>query len=94
MAKKLLISKLAERNIDEILQNVYEFTSSATSSQKLLNDFIKHFELISMLPKSGKLQADKTRITFCRHYRIVYQEAGEFLEIITVIHSRRKYPQL
>ncbi|URL05754.1 hypothetical protein L4F92_06625 [Avibacterium sp. 21-595] len=34
------------------------------------------------------------RELFCYHYPIVYREYEDRVEIITVIHSRRKYPLL
>lgn len=93
MAKPYLISDEAFASIDEIIQNVVDYTSYTSSGIKLYNELFEKFELISLLPRSGKLRADGTREIFARSYRIVYQELDDHIRIIAVIHARRLYPR-
>ncbi|VGM96716.1 Plasmid stabilisation system protein [uncultured Avibacterium sp.] len=93
-AKKLEVTLPAIRQLDEILSSVSDYTGSLKSSEKLNSELQKVFQRIAFLPKIGKKRDDETRELFCRHYRIVYREYDDRVEIITVIHSRRKYPLL
>ncbi|KAA6209291.1 type II toxin-antitoxin system RelE/ParE family toxin [Avibacterium paragallinarum] len=92
-AKRLIVTPKADNEIKSILADVQAYTGSIPSLIKLKNAFIERFNLIASFPKAGKRRDDGTRETFCRHYRIVYRESDDCIEIITVIHSRRKYPQ-
>ncbi|WP_439258263.1 type II toxin-antitoxin system RelE/ParE family toxin [Lonepinella sp. BR2271] len=93
MPKDVIISKEANKDIDDILESIYQYTLFASTPQKLYDEFRRTFRLLGIAPKMGKLQPDGTRIIFCRHYRIIYQEVDDRVEILTVIHSRRLYPQ-
>ncbi len=93
MPKNVIISIKARKNIDGILDSIYQYTLFASTPQKLLDEFHHTFKLLGVAPKMGKLQPNGSRIVFCRHYRIVYEELDDRVEIITVIHSRRLYPQ-
>ncbi|MCK3658549.1 hypothetical protein A4G18_07445 [Pasteurellaceae bacterium Pebbles2] len=93
MPKNIIISNRAQKNINEILDSVYQYTLFPSTPKKLLEEFHRTFQLLGTAPKMGKLQADGKRMTFCRHYRILYQEHDDRIEILTVIHSRRLYPQ-
>ncbi|HGO5815817.1 TPA: type II toxin-antitoxin system RelE/ParE family toxin [Mannheimia haemolytica] len=90
---RLVISPSAKNDIAQILKNVGEYTGSSVTVSKLRNEFLDKFEHISYFPRSYKLLDDGTRQAFCRRYRIIYKETenGE-IQIITVIHSLRKYP--
>lgn len=46
---KVLLSQLAVENIDEILNNIYEFTGFPSSAQNLLNEFNKTLDLIAFM---------------------------------------------
>ncbi|QIW16253.1 hypothetical protein A4G20_07865 [Pasteurellaceae bacterium RH1A] len=93
MPKAVRLTSKARSNIQEILQNVVEFTGWASSGEKLLREFQEQFDLIGFVPKAGKAGIIAgTREVFCRSYRIVYREYDEFVEITTILHSRRKYP--
>ena len=92
---KVLLSQLAVENIDEILNNVYEFTGFPSSAQNLLNEFNKTSDLIAFMPNAiGRLREDGDREAFCRAYRIVYRQTGQDeITVVTIIHSRRLYPR-
>ncbi|QGM81002.1 type II toxin-antitoxin system RelE/ParE family toxin [Otariodibacter oris] len=95
MAKQVIITQNAQDNINEIIKSVIEFTGHSSSGIKLYRDLYEKFELIGFLPKSGKLRNDNSglREIFCRGtYRIVYRELDDIIQIITVIHTRKKYP--
>lgn len=92
MAKSVILSLEAEIELSQILDFVAEYTY-ILSSKKLLDEFLEKFEYIGFLPKSYKLLGNVTRETFCRSYRIAYEETDDYVQILTVIHSRRKYPQ-
>ncbi|KGQ25078.1 plasmid stabilization protein [Gallibacterium anatis CCM5995] len=92
-AKNLFITPDADADVRAILADVQAYTGSALSILKLKNAFIEKFRLIAAFPHAGKQRNDNTREIFCRHYRIVYREFDDRIEILTVIHSRRKYPQ-
>lgn len=90
----VVLSRLAMQDINEILASVYEFTGFISTPQKLMADLEKNFELIAFMPNAiGRLREDGDREAFCRGYRIVYQQQGEQITIISVIHSRRLYPR-
>ncbi|RKR78590.1 type II toxin-antitoxin system RelE/ParE family toxin [Otariodibacter oris] len=97
MAKKIIITRKAQANINEIINGVIEYTGHASSGIKLYKELYEKFELIGFLPKSGKLRNDGSdhRELFCRStYRIVYRELEDSIQIITVVHARKKYPIL
>ena len=90
----VVLSRLAMKDIDDILTSVYEFTGFISTPQKLMADFEKTFGLIAFMPNAiGRLREDGDREAFCRGYRIVYQQEGELITIISIIHSRRLYPR-
>ncbi|MCI5763463.1 MAG: type II toxin-antitoxin system RelE/ParE family toxin [Actinobacillus porcinus] len=91
--KPVELSLRAQNNINAILDSVYQYTSFVSTPQKLMQEFTVAFERIGLLPKGGRLQDDGTRMTFCRHYRIIYKEFDDKIVIVTVVHSKRRYPQ-
>ena len=91
---KVILSQSAERDVDEILASVYDFTGFISTPERLMAEFIKTFELIAFMPNAiGRLRDDGMREAFCRGYRIVYDVAGDEVRIQTIIHSRRLYPR-
>ncbi|MDO4697873.1 MAG: type II toxin-antitoxin system RelE/ParE family toxin [Pasteurellaceae bacterium] len=93
MANHWRLSIDAAENIQEIMQSVASFTGHWTSAAVLLEDLQAKFDLIAFMPKLGKPREDGTRETFCRGYRIIYQQIEDDIYIITIIHSRRLYPR-
>ena len=93
MPKRLVISAQAKRDFADILYRVGEYTGSELSIAKLANEFSEKLEYLSHFPKSSRMLNDGTRQAFCRRYRIIYLETAESVEIITVLHSLRKYPK-
>lgn len=89
----LILTPKARKNIDEILENVIEFTGYEQSGIKLYKEITKKLELIAFMPRIGTLREDGTFETFVRNYRIVYDICDEAIFIITIIHTRRLYPR-
>ncbi|KAE9525781.1 type II toxin-antitoxin system RelE/ParE family toxin [Testudinibacter aquarius] len=91
---RLVLSDKTIIDIEGILRNVSEYTSSLASIVKLEAELSEKFEQIAFLPRGFKLQEDGTRHAFCRRYRIVYEynEIKDEIIILTVLHSLRKYP--
>lgn len=89
---KLVISHRAKQDIKHILENVGEYTGSVRTIEKLRNEFLEKFNQILLLPRSARLLDDGTRQTFCRRYRIIYQQIDDEIHILTVVHSLKKYP--
>lgn len=58
-----------------------------------MREFSHIFERIMLFPKMGRLLESGVRMIFCRHYRIIYQETDTQVIVLTVIHSRRNFPQ-
>lgn len=92
MAKALIVSDKAQENLRNIISSVVEYTTHAASGVKLATEIYEKYDLISMLPKCGKLRDDGTRELFARSYRIVYEETEDSVVILTVIHARKLYP--
>lgn len=91
---KVIITQKAQNQIDEIIENVVEYTYSIESGLKLFNDLHEKIELIGFMPEAiGRLRDDGTREAFCRGYRIVYEIVDNCVYINFVIHSRRLYPR-
>jgi toxin ParE1/3/4 len=93
MAKAWLISDEAQQDIDDIIENIVEYTSWTSTGIKLYSELYEKFELIASLPKCGRQRFDDTREIFTRSYRIVYKEFEDHIKIIAVIHARRLYPK-
>lgn len=91
---KVIITRTAQLQIDEIIDNIIEYTYSLESGLKLMNDIYEKINLIGFMPTAiGRLREDGTRETFCRGYRIVYEVINDNIYINFVIHSRRLYPR-
>lgn len=91
---KYIVSSQAQLEINEILMSVVEYTGFEASAIALEDDLYTKFDLIAFMPKLGKPREDGTRETFCRGYRIIYQQIEDDIYIITIIHSRRLYPRI
>lgn len=74
MAKPYFLSNKALADIDEVIQNVVDYTTYTSTGIKRYNELFEKFELLSLLPASEKLRKDGFREIFARSYRIVYQE--------------------
>lgn len=91
---KIIITQKAQQHIDEIIENIVEYTNSLESGFKLFNDLNDKISLIGFMPEAiGRLRDDGTREAFCRGYRIVYEILDDSVYINFVIHSRRIYPR-
>ena len=78
------------------MANIVEFTSFPLSGVKFLDDIYQHIELIGFMPEAiGRQRPESKNIreSFCRRYRVIYEIVDQTVYIITVIHSRRKYPR-
>ena len=49
---KVILSQSAERDVDEILASVYDFTGFISTPERLMAEFIKTFELIAFMPNA------------------------------------------
>lgn len=91
---KVIVTRTAQLQIDEIVDNIIEYTYSLESGLKFLNDIHEKINLIGFMPMAiGRSREDGTREAFCRGYRIVYEIIDENVYINFVIHSRRLYPR-
>ena len=94
MPKPYFFTPQARLDLQEVIDNVVEYTSHRSTGEKLHNEILSKLQLISQFPQAGKAQINGTREIFARSYRIVYREKAEHIEIITIIHARRLYPRL
>jgi len=93
---KLTILPQALQQINEILENVVEFTGFDMSGIRLSNEIYEKIERIAFMPLAiGRLREDGSRESFARKYRIVYDfdEQTNEVVILSVIHSSRIYPR-
>lgn len=93
MSKHWVISAEAQNDINDIIENIVEYTGSTSTGIKLYKELFDKFDLIAILPNSGRNRMDGTREIFARSYRIVYKEYPDHIRILAVIHSRRLYPR-
>ncbi|KMK50505.1 hypothetical protein RO21_11445 [[Actinobacillus] muris] len=93
MAKRWILSNDAQNNIDDIIENMIDFTGSTISAARFYGELYSKFDLLVFMPYIGRKREDGTQETFCRGYRIVYEIQNDVIYIIAVIHSRRLYPR-
>ncbi|OOF70660.1 plasmid stabilization system protein [Rodentibacter caecimuris] len=90
----IIFTQEADRNLNEIVANVIEYTGYEVSGIKLANDILAKIDVIAYMPAAaGRIIQDNRREAFCRGYRIVYDIVGNEVYIQTIIHSRRLYPR-
>ncbi|TDF43998.1 type II toxin-antitoxin system RelE/ParE family toxin [Histophilus somni] len=90
---KVIILPQALNQINEIIENVIEFTGYEASGIRLFEDIYDKIAQIEFMPLAvGRLRDDGTREAFVRRYRIVYEIKENQIFILTVIHSCRIYP--
>ncbi|MFA9487330.1 MULTISPECIES: type II toxin-antitoxin system RelE/ParE family toxin [unclassified Mannheimia] len=89
-----MLSPEAEKEVEQILRDVSNFTGFWTSAVSLWQDLNEKFDLIAYMPTIGKRRDNERFETFCRNYRIIYRLYGDDVYILTVIHSSRLYPRL
>ena len=82
MAKAWLISDEAQQDIDDIIENIVEYTSWTSTGIKLYSELYEKFELIASLPKCGRQRFDDTREIFTRSYRIVLKNLKIILKLV------------
>mgnify|MGYP003604471394 CR=1 FL=1 len=82
MAKAWLISDEAQQDIDDIIENIVEYTSWTSTGIKLYSELYEKFELIASLPKCGRQRFDDTREIFTRSYRIVLKNLKIILKLL------------
>lgn len=87
----LILTPQAENDIDEIIDNVVEFTGYEQSSIKLHADIFKKLNLLEFMPSIGIVRDDGTRETFVSNYRIVYEIQNEdiFNMIVELILKKK-----
>ncbi|OOF59359.1 type II toxin-antitoxin system RelE/ParE family toxin [Rodentibacter myodis] len=91
---KIIFTQEADRNLNEIVSNVIEYTGYELSGIKLADDIFAKIDVIAYMPMAaGRIIQDNRREAFCRGYRIVYDIVGGEVYIQTIIHSRRLYPR-
>ncbi|OOF37617.1 type II toxin-antitoxin system RelE/ParE family toxin [Rodentibacter heidelbergensis] len=91
----IFFTQEADRNLNEIVANVIEYTGYEITGIKLANDILAKIDVIAYMPTAaGRIIQDNRREAFCRGYRIVYDIIGDEVYIQTIIHSRRLYPRL
>lgn len=90
---KLYLTPQAKADIDDIIENVIEFTGFEQSGIRLYEDIFDKLELIAYMPGIGVNRNDGTLESFVRNYRIVYKIINNDVYVLTVIHTRRLYPR-
>lgn len=91
---KIIFTQEADRNLNELVANVIEYTGYEASGIKLANDIFAKIEVIAYMPTAaGRIIQGHRREAFCCGYRIVYDIVDDEVHIQTVIHSRRLYPR-
>lgn len=60
MSKNWLISVEAQLDIDDIIENIVDYTGHTSTGIKLYKELFEKFDLIAMLPRSGKERSDGT----------------------------------
>lgn len=92
---KIILTEKAQRNFDEIIEQIIDFTGYELSGIRLSEEFFEKFALIGYMPRAiGRDRKDGSWEAFCRGYRIVYEIINsDEIHIITIIHSRRLYPR-
>lgn len=87
----LILTPQAENDIDEIIDNVVEFTGYEQSGIKLHTDIFKKLNLLEFMPSIGIVRDDGTRETFVSNYRIVYEIQNEdiFNMIVELILKKK-----
>lgn len=87
----LILTPQAENDIDEIIDNVVEFTGYEQSGIKLHADIFKKLNLLEFMPSIGIVRDDGTRETFVSNYRIVYEIQNEdiFNMIVELILKKK-----
>lgn len=89
----VIVTQDAVSDIDEILENIEDFTGWRSSADRLLAEFEYQFGLLQLFPEMGSIREDGLRQLIINHYRVIYEFDGETVLILTVIHSRRLYPK-
>lgn len=91
---KVIFTQEADKNLQEIISNIIEYTGYEASGIKLADDIFSKIDVIAYMPNAaGRLLKDNQREAFCRGYRIVYDIIEDNVYIKTIIHSRRLYPR-
>lgn len=87
----LILTPQAENDIDEIIDNVVEFTGYEQSGIKFHADIFKKLNLLEFMPSIGIVRDDGTRETFVSNYRIVYEIQNEdiFNMIVELILKKK-----
>lgn len=87
----LILTPQTENDIDEIIDNVVEFTGYEQSGIKLHADIFKKLNLLEFMPSIGIVRDDGTRETFVSNYRIVYEIQNEdiFNMIVELILKKK-----
>jgi toxin ParE1/3/4 len=84
------LSRLAERDLDEIWSYVAEDASLETAD-RLIDAIIERFELLSEQPRMGRLRPEfgsGVRSFTVKNHVIYYRHDGEIL-IARILHGRR-----
>ena len=88
---KLIITRAAQNDLNEIAESVFDFTYSVDSVISLHNALHQKFSFIQFMPLGigRKIENESAREAFCRGYRIVYEVTESAVIILSVIHSSR-----
>jgi toxin YoeB len=90
MVKKVIWSKIAQRNRIAILQYWIYRNKSDTYSKKLNGYFKESIVLISKYPGIGKkTEYPDIRIKVMKHYFLTYRIKADRIEILTIWDSRQ-----
>lgn len=90
MAKQIIWSPRARRELKEILEYWSQRNKSHSYSRKLTKLFKEATQLILEHPNMGKLTTDKTaRFKIVRDYLMIYEMIEEKIHILTIWDTRQ-----
>ena len=95
MAKQIVWSPRAKKELDEILHYWIKRTNSNSYSTKLAGLFEQAVQLLAIHPRVGRLTDDKTaRVKIIRDYLLFYEEEQDQIHILAIWDSRRDPDEL
>lgn len=93
--KALRVSKLAERDLNDIWFYVATKSGSIEIADNFIDTLTEHFKLFTHTPEAGTLRNDVGRNVRgfpVRKYIIYYRIEGQYILISRILHGNREQP--